>query len=45
MDLLGKTGGQLVIRENVNNGVYVEGLVEEFVTNAEETIELLRKGF
>jgi hypothetical protein len=34
----------LQVREDYVKGIYVDGLREEIVMNAEETIELLRKG-
>lgn len=38
------TNTNLVVREDLKKGVYIEGLLEEPVNNSEETIEMLRKG-
>jgi kinesin family protein 5 len=43
-DLLGAGGGNLKVRETPAKGVWVEGLSEEFVTNEEEVLDLLRRG-
>mmetsp|Transcript_571 Transcript_571/g.870 ORF Transcript_571/g.870 Transcript_571/m.870 type:complete len:1572 (+) Transcript_571:427-5142(+) len=44
MDLLSPDSGNLILREDIKNGVYVEGLIEETVANCEETLELLKIG-
>ena len=44
MDLLSSTCNNLQIREDLQKGVYIEGLMEEGVKNSEDAIDLLRKG-
>lgn len=43
-DLLDPNPQNLQIREDMKRGVYVEGLIEEIVSNAEETYNLLKIG-
>jgi len=43
-DLLNPHGGKLHIREDIKRGVYVENVVEETVSSAEEAYRLLKYG-
>jgi hypothetical protein len=44
MDLLSSTCNNLLVREDLKKGVYIEGLTEENTKNSDETVDLLRKG-
>ncbi|KAL4437881.1 hypothetical protein ABPG74_001052 [Tetrahymena malaccensis] len=44
MDLLSNTQSNLMVREDLKKGVYIEGLTEEIAKNSEETIQLLLRG-
>ncbi len=44
MDLLDPSSVNLHIREDIKKGVYVEGLIEETVSNAQEMMELIARG-
>lgn len=41
---LSNTQQNLLVREDLRKGVYIEGLAEEIVRNSEETISLLLRG-
>lgn len=44
MDLLSHTNTGLMVREDLKKGVYIEGLLEEPVSNSADTIAMLLKG-
>ncbi|EAS01807.2 kinesin motor catalytic domain protein (macronuclear) [Tetrahymena thermophila SB210] len=44
MDLLSNTQSNLMVREDLKKGVYIEGLTEEIAKNSDETIQLLLRG-
>lgn len=44
MDLLEPTSQNMHIREDIKKGVYVDGLVEESVSNASDMIHLIQRG-
>ena len=44
MDLLQPSSVNLNIREDLKKGVYVEGLIEEIVSSAQEMVELIARG-
>jgi kinesin family protein 15 len=44
LDLLDPYSTNLLLREDIKKGVYVEGLTEEVVQNSREMIELLKQG-
>jgi hypothetical protein len=44
IDLLSPDSRSLSLREDIKRGVYVEGLIEETVSNSAETFELLKMG-
>lgn len=44
MDLLEPSSVNLNIREDINKGVYVEGLTEETVSNQKDMLSIIAKG-
>lgn len=44
MDLLDANHGNLLIRENIKKGVYVEGLTEEVTSSANDMMEIIKRG-
>ena len=44
LDLLDTQSANLNIREDINRGVYVEGLHEEIVTSQKDMLDLIDKG-
>lgn len=43
-DQLSSTQSNLMVREDLKKGVYIEGLTEEVTKNSEDTIQLLLRG-